>query len=283
VAASGTTPETLDDVRAISPEAAALLDQYFERRGRMMVTRYDLDGRTLEEQPDVVLGALLSGGDGIADDSAANAVADRLRERVPAGERPLFDQRLAEARATMDLRDDNGPNTVELPVGILRYALLEAGRRAVSGGRLDDPALTFELAPTEVVPFVRDAAGPTGDELRARADRRQADAQLSPPAVLGPTEVTPPIDVLSAPHQTFITAVQSVITHMGMDTAGATPKARMQGAGVGTQPYRGTARVATTPEHALDAMSPGDVLVVRFTTPAFNTVPRRARCCPTRR
>ena len=46
----------------------------------------------------------------------------------------------------------------------------------------------------------------------------------------------------------------------------------MQGAGVGTAPYRGTARVATSPEVALDSMAPGDVLVVRFTTPAYNTV-----------
>jgi pyruvate,water dikinase len=46
----------------------------------------------------------------------------------------------------------------------------------------------------------------------------------------------------------------------------------MQGAGVGTEAYRGTARVASSPEDALDSMAPGDVLVVRFTTPAYNTV-----------
>ena len=111
---------------------------------------------------------------------------------------------LADARATMDLRDDNGPNTVELPVGILRYALLEAGRRAMSSGRINGATLTFDLEPSEVVPFVRDGAGPSGDELEARARRRHADAQLTPPLVLGPTEVTPPLEVLSPPHQTFI-------------------------------------------------------------------------------
>jgi pyruvate,water dikinase len=272
VAASGTTPAALDDVRSISPEAATLLEQYFARRGRMMITRYDLDGRTLEEQPGLVLGALLSGSDGIADETHAAAVAARLRQRVPADERALFDERLADARATMDLRDDNGPNTVELPVGILRYALLEAGRRAVAAGRVTDAALTFELESDEVVPFVRDGAGPSGDELEARARRRHADAQLAPPLVLGPTEATPPLEVLSPSHQTFIAAVQTVLDHMGMKTADKPAAARMQGAGVGTEPYRGTARVASSPEQALDAMNPGDVLVVRFTTPAYNTV-----------
>jgi pyruvate,water dikinase len=272
VAANGTSPASLDDVRSISPEAATLLDQYFARRGRMMVTRYDLDGRTLEEQPELVLGALLSGRDGSADEAHAAAVAARLRERVPAGERALFDDRLAEARATMDLRDDNGPNTVELPVGILRYALLEAGRRAVAAGRITEAALTFELEPGEVVPFVRGGAGPSGDALEARARRRHADAQLVPPAVLGPIEVTPPLDVLSPSHQTFLAAVQTVLDHMGMNAADKPAAARLHGAGVGTEPYRGTARVASSPEQALDAMDPGDVLVVRFTTPAYNTV-----------
>jgi pyruvate,water dikinase len=272
VAASGTTPTTLDDARSISPEAATLVEQYFARRGRMMVTRYDLDGRTLEEQPEVVLGAVLSVSDATPDETYAAAVAARLRDRVPADERPLFDERLADARATMDLRDDNGPNTVELPVGVLRYALLEAGRRAVDAGRVSDRELTFELEPREVVAFVRDGDGPSGDELEARARRRHADAQLAPPLALGPTEVTPPIEALSPPHQTFISAVQIVLDHMGMKTADTSATGRMNGAGVGAEPYRGTARVASSPEQALDAMNPGDVLVVRFTTPAYNTV-----------
>lgn len=272
VASSATQPRTLDDVRAISPEAERLLDQYFARRGRMMVTRYDLDGRTLEEQPDVVLTVLLEGTDPFAAEATANAIAARLRERVPESERAVFDERLEEARATMDLRDDNGPNTAELPVGILRYALLEAGRRALERGRVNDVRATFELTPDEMVPFVRTGAGPAGAELDARAEQRHANASLTPPPLLGPEEVTPPLDVLAPAHQTFIGAVQTVLSHMGMKTADQPAKARLEGAGIGVGTYRGTARVAHTPEEALDAMVPGDVLVVRFTTPAYNTV-----------
>jgi pyruvate,water dikinase len=272
VASTPVTPRNLDEVRAISPEAARLLDQYFERRGRMMVTRYDLDGRTLEEQPDVVLTALVAGSEGLPDEAHANAIAARLREQVPLDERAAFDERLAEARATMDLRDDNGPNTVELPVGILRYALLEAGRRAVASGRISDRELALELKPDEVVAFAGDGSGPTDEVLQARARQRHANAQLTPPLVLGPTEVTPPLEVLAPAHQTFIRAVQAVLAHMGMRVADEAPRGSLEGAGVGTEPYRGLARVANTPEEALEAMSPGDVLVVRFTTPAYNTV-----------
>jgi pyruvate,water dikinase len=272
VASSATRPRTLDDVRDLSPDAARLLDQYFARRGRMMVTRYDLDGRTLEEQPDVVLAVLLEGTNAATAEATANEVAARLRKRVPDAERSVFDERLQEARATMDLRDDNGPNAVELPVGILRYALLEAGRRAVTRERISDARLTFELTPHEVLPFVRNGTGPHDAELRARAEQRRADASMRPPSTLGPEEATPPLDVLAPAHQTFIGAVQTVLSHMGMNTGNQTPKDRLEGAGVGIDTYRGRARVARTAEEALDAMAPGDVLVVRFTTPAYNTV-----------
>lgn len=272
VASRPTRPQSLDEVRAISPEAAGLLDQYFHRRGRMLVTRYDLDGRTLEEQPDLVMAALLEGSDAPTDEARATQIAARVREQVPIAERAVFDERLAEARATMDLRDDNGPNTFELPVGILRYALLEAGRRAVNAGRVSDPRLTFELRPDEVTLFVLNGASPSVESLVARAEQRRADAQLTPPAVLGPVEVTPPLDVLAPAHQRFVGAVQSVLAHMGMTAAGQPRKGRLHGAGVGSAPYRGQARVALTPEKALDTMTPGDVLIVRFTTPAYNTV-----------
>ena len=89
---------------------------------------------------------------------------------------------------------------------------------------------------------------------------------------LGPTEVTPPLEVLAPAHQTFIAAVQAVLVHMGMNATDTKPASPLQGAGVGTESYRGTARVAKSPEEALDSMAPGDVLVVRFTTPAYNTV-----------
>jgi pyruvate,water dikinase len=219
-----------------------------------------------------VLAALLSGSRAFADEAHAEAVAARVREQVPVDERSVFDMRLTEARETMDLRDDNGPNTVELPVGLLRYALLEAGRRAATAGRIAEPKLTFELQPSEVARFVREGAGPTSDELERRAAQRHADARLTPPTVLGPVEVSPPLEVLAPPHQRFVGAVQAVLKHMGMTSPDGAPKGRLEGAGVGKETYRGRARVAHSPEEALDAMEPGDVLVVRFTTPAYNTV-----------
>lgn len=46
----------------------------------------------------------------------------------------------------------------------------------------------------------------------------------------------------------------------------------LSGTGIGTEPYRGRARVAATADEALDRLEPGDVLVVPFTGPSYNSI-----------
>jgi pyruvate,water dikinase len=242
----------------------------------MMVTRYDLDGHTLDEEPDLVLSTILDGAEvglpegGGQDLESPTVLAARLRARVPDDGREEFDERLAEARAAMDLRDDNGPNTVEFPVGLLRHALLEAGRRLAAAGRLQKAEHILEVSPDEASPLIAKRSGPSADELADRAQRRRSEANLDPPRRLGPEEKPPPLEVLAPAHRLMVGAVTAVLAHLGM--AGDERTESLRGCGVGREPYRGRARVAADPESALDAMEPGDVLVVRFTTPAYNTV-----------
>jgi phosphohistidine swiveling domain-containing protein len=49
-------------------------------------------------------------------------------------------------------------------------------------------------------------------------------------------------------------------------------RAGLAGTGVGSASYRGRVRRADAPEDAIEALEPGDVLVVPYTTPAYNTV-----------
>ena len=129
----GVVPSSLDDIRAVSPEAAALLDEYLAQRGQLIVTRYDIDGLTLGELPGTVLLSVLGARQAEEDDHEAAIVA--LRARVPEGERARFDEVLGDARAVMDMRDDNGPLTFEWPAGLLRQALLSVGKRLAATGR----------------------------------------------------------------------------------------------------------------------------------------------------
>ena len=220
-----TPPASLEELRAVSPEVSEALDDYLRLRGSVMFSRYDLEGLTLNEAPEVLLATVLNGAameHAAADEQKAAEVGMALRARVPAEHRVRFDSLLAEARAAMDLRDNNGPNTVQWPVGLLRRALLEAGRRLTASGRILDPVHLFELEPTEVSALVRTGAGPSATDLVARRKARLANAAATPPAHLGPVEPKPPLSALPLPLATMVGVVNSVIAEMGLDASAPT-------------------------------------------------------------
>ena len=269
VSASGTTPADLDELRALSPEVSAGVDRYLRYRGSVCFSRYDLDGVTLGEVPEVILSTVLEGRD-VASHEDADQIAAELRARVPADERDRFDELLEGAREAMDLRDDNGPNTAEWPIGLIRTALLEVGRRLVDREALAERDHVFELEPDEVAPLLRDGRGPTADELSARAALRHANAAAEPPLTLGEPEVAPPPSVLPGKLAYLTEIVVTAMDELGMQ---ATERGHpLEGTGIGNEPYRGIARQARTPEEALLSMDVGDVLIVPTTTPAYNTV-----------
>ncbi len=272
VEAAGPPPTSLDQLRSISPEIDALVEDYLRHRGSVLFSRYDVDGIALGERPDLVLASIMNAE---VHDSAVE-VAERIarvRLEVASDHRDRFDEMLAQARAAMDLRDDNGPTTAEWPVGLLRVALLELGRRLAVQGLFDQRELVFELRPDE---FTNALFGgvPSNGDLVHRADVRRAQKSAEAPPVLGPDEPTPPMDVLPANLGRMVAMVQTVMAHLGMDgaAAGSVAAGGLTGTGVGTTVMRGRARVATSPEEALDRLEPGDVLVVAGTTPAYNLV-----------
>jgi pyruvate,water dikinase len=267
IAPTGGSPASLDDVRAASPAAATELHRYLELRGWHLVSRYDVDGLTLGELPAVVLASIVEGNDLVAGIDA-EAVAAALRARVPSADRDEFDDLLAEARLAMDLRDENGPLTVEWTGGLLRRALLEIGARLQARHLLDAIGHVFELAPHEVAPLLTKGDGPTAATLATRAARRQADSALQLPHVLGRPEPPPPADALPEATARLLRVVQAVLDLLDRQDR---PHG-LAGTGVGTASYRGRARQAEAPEDALANLEAGDVLVVPYTTPAYNTV-----------
>ena len=264
---SGVDVQTLDDVRACGPEAAALLDEYLVERGSVLATGYDITAFTLAELPGTIVASIRHAKPLQHDASAA--LADRLRDRVPIADRTTFDEYLADARAVMDMRDDNGPLTAEWPLGLLRLALLEVGRRRVAAGRLLEAEHALELTPEEAR---RCWSGPipASAAIAQRSVERMRAATLDPPITLGPIEPEPPADVLPEPLPALVGMVRTAMRHMGMDgRVGTDP---MVGVGVGREPYVGTVRTAASADEAIEKLEPGDVLVVRATSPAFNTV-----------
>lgn len=270
---SGSAPTTLEQMRAVSPSVAADIDAFLRLRGRLVFSRYDIDGMTLAESPEMLAATILAARDNTARasevgrDVAARTAA--VRSRVPADKTSEFDMLLDEARTAMDLRDDNGPHTVEWPLGLVRMALLEVGRRMTERGAAHAPVDALELTVDEVDDAVT-GAGPGADVLRDRRKWRNEVDIESAPRRLGPEEPPPPLEVLPESMARIVGFVQVVIAEAGLD--GEVKTAGLDGVGVGTAAYRGRARLAATPEEALESLEPGDVLVVPCTTPAYNMV-----------
>ena len=98
--------------------------------------------------PEAIMNSIRSASPPPVHDAAGFAA--ELRQRVPTVDHTMFDTTLGDARAVMDMRDDNGPLTIEWPIGLLRRALLAAGSRLVDRGVLSTAELLFEIDETEV-------------------------------------------------------------------------------------------------------------------------------------
>ena len=158
---AGVDPHTLEDVRAASPAAARALDAYLADHGWRVVSQYSPRALALVELPAVLVRAIRAASAGGA---ATPPDGGALRARVPAADRRRFDELLADARATYFLRDDNVALTFMWPAGLVRRALLEAGRRLAERGALEA------------------ALGTSWPSVKARSQRRSPATRRSGPS-----------------------------------------------------------------------------------------------------
>ncbi|MFT7599422.1 MAG: phosphohistidine swiveling domain-containing protein [Acidimicrobiales bacterium] len=266
---------SLESMREASPEARRLLDAYIERHGSLLYSSYDIDSPTLVERPEVLARSIRHAQPPVDVASGASAVVDKIRQRIPAEDLEEFDHLLEEARAAMDMRDDNGPITVEWPAGLLRLAMIEAGRRLCGAGRIPEVDLIFELEVDELAAIVRDGSGPGRAELKARAAERAQQKLLDPPLGLGPPEPPPVLEALPTASATLIRIVNAVSDELltaAVATAGPDAKGALSGTGIGSDVFIGLARTAATATDAIASLEPGEVLVTRNTSPAYNLI-----------
>jgi pyruvate,water dikinase len=226
-----------------------------------LISGYDLDGRCAAELPAIAA---------LDVPNATPLEPDRapVRDRVAVEDRAEFDRLLDDARAVCDLRDDNGMWTAAWPVGLLRRAMLEAGRRLTERGRLQQASHAVEVSVVELLALLTaESAALSSHEIAARARARLA-ATPAPPAALGqPADL--PVHVLPTAMRTMVRALLAVRDHGTVDT---TVRAPLSGDGIGHTTVVGRALVAGDPGEALERFEPGDVLVARGTTPAYNVV-----------
>lgn len=211
---AGATPASLDELAALAPEPLA---DYLERHGDRLVTAYDLDGRSLRELPRLVLAGVLArpvAAVGAEAKAHADDRAARLRERVPSDERADFDRLLADARAVYGMRDDNGAILGAWPMGLLRRAMLAAGRQLVAIGVLDDDALAIEATVPELRLLLGAPAGQAPPslvaELATRSHRRSTIEARDAPVRLGGPEPLPPVEAFPPATATVARAIYAL-------------------------------------------------------------------------
>ena len=87
--------------------------------------------------------------------------------RVPEAERDRFDELLADARDCYGNRDDNVALTFMWPVGLMRRALLEIGRRLTDRRIIEEPTHALALGTEELAAALHGDAS-MGAEAAAR-------------------------------------------------------------------------------------------------------------------
>lgn len=230
---------------------------------------------TLAEVPELLLGTVRTAVESPAAGPDGEELAQRtaeVRRRVPPAHRKEFDRLLDDARRTYAMRDERSVYGDVWAAGNFRQALVELGRRLTGRGRLAAPVHLIEATSEEVRALAGGTGGPPAEELAARARFRAERASYQAPATLG-GEPTPPPPMEWLPPA--LRRVNTAIFAQVEDMLG--PPAEQEGDGVlrGTPAsagrHRGTARVIRGPEE-FDRLQPGDVLVARTTSEAFNVV-----------
>jgi rifampicin phosphotransferase len=264
IAASPTLRAALESTDPWSDSALrALVDPYVAAQGHR-TSGWEYYPPTLAEQPERVL-TLLREALARVESGTAGATAEvrrrrdalvaELRAKLPAAQQSEFDHLLALNHRTYD-GNERGVVLYHHAAGVLRYAILEAGRRLTGHGLLSERDRVFFLR----LPELEDAlAGSPVPDLFQRAEDRHAAYQRqwneTPPDTFGAATSAAPVPVADA--SAPATAAPAEQTVRGL---GASP-------GV----YEGTARVILT-ERDFERVQPGDVLVCPITSPPWTVL-----------
>ncbi len=244
---------------AVHPGFAAAYEDHLRRYG-MRILGFDLSARTLRERPDLELARIASLPEPADPTPEAERLAAELRSALDADDATRFDELLAEARRTYPIREE-GEAVHAKAMGALRRFALEAGRRMVAAGHLEDPEHVVFLTLDEATSWLA-ASRDLRDLVRTRRGQHLWARGRSPEAHLGGETAPPDPDVFPPAIGRFMRAIGLIIAH------DAVPAELEPGAdGVAASPgvHTGPARIVRSVDE-FAKVRPGDVLVAPITT-----------------
>ncbi len=203
---------------ALDGAFAADLADWIARFGHRVEARYEFIVPAVAEQPERIIAAVLDRAGRSRRDTGTTTAArghapgasmttvdhdpiHRCRERLPRSARGRFDMLVRAAREAYAVRDDNVVWTYNTSYALIRYALLEAGRRLHSA--LEQPDDIFFLTAPETRRLLAgEEHAPDERAATAAARRRTWERQCampSPPAQIGRPLPAPPLSSLPPP------------------------------------------------------------------------------------
>jgi phosphohistidine swiveling domain-containing protein len=267
----GDPAQVLQRLRALGGETGAAVSAYLDLIGHRLVDGFDIAEPSALEMPDALLRALriaLSGDAQAASDIEARTA--EVRARVPAEHRAEFDELHGEARLTYRLRDERGVYSDIWASGLMRRAVLAAGRRVAGRGRIATPAHLLDASLDEMCALVSGTGGAVADELAARAAYRATYTAKDVPPTLGPPAPPPP-DPSALPPAVgrLMRATGVALGHLFGSSEAQHEDKLLYGLAASKGIYEGPARRVSSPAE-FGRINQGDVLITESTTEAFN-------------
>jgi phosphohistidine swiveling domain-containing protein len=269
-------PDFLNRLDHVDPGVAKELREHLQFWGLRPIGS-DVGCPTVSEQPQLIADAIadLLTEDTSPDSSIARkALGEEARQRLTGAGLQRFNTTLAFAERVYALREDNVVLTDQLPVGLLRHAALEAGRRLVRLDLIDRAEDAVMLTVSELRNAIDERLDVRGAVSRCKAEHAWVRANPGPMTYGPEPGKAPDLRGLPAParriNSALLWALELELT--------PPPKAdgnSMTGIGVSAGVYRGRVRVITTPDQ-LHLLRQGEVLVCPFTASAWMMVFRRA-------
>jgi phosphohistidine swiveling domain-containing protein len=267
----GDPANVLEQLRSLEGETGAAAAAYLDLVGYRLLDGFDISGRYALELPDTLLRAIrVAAEEGGPDESDVEAQIAGVRNQVPEEHRAEFDELLGEARLTYRLRDERGVFSDIWASGIMRRAVIAAGRRLAAKGRIQDPEHFVDAEFDEMKALLSGADGPSAEELAERQAFRTSMTAKDVPATLGPPPPPPPDPSGLPPGVARV--MRATMIAVGEIFAGSEAEHEervVRGLAASPGVYEGPARFVSGPTE-FDRIVQGDVLVTESTTEAFN-------------
>jgi phosphohistidine swiveling domain-containing protein len=263
--------DVLATLRSLEGDAGAAMNEYLDLVGWRLLDGFDICEPCAIELPGVLLQAIRIAAAGVdAEDAHLDDQIAEVREKVPEEHRGEFDEMLAEARLMYRLRDERGVFSDIWASGLMRRAVLGAGRRLAASGKIKQADHLIDASVDEMCALLAGADQPSADELAARNDYRTSHAAKEAPAQLGdPPEAPPDPSGLPPAAARVMRAIGLALGEVFGSSEAEHEGDLLRGLAASRGVYEGPARRVTGPSE-FGRIQQGDVLVTESTTEAFN-------------